>query len=76
MYKIECCHGCTERAVWKDGEKIMTCHSTCKDYIKESNALKERNEMIHQKKVNENITNGYCCDVKSKIIKNHRKAEK
>ena len=76
MYKIECCHGCTKRAVWKEDGKIKDCHSTCEDYIKESNALKERNEMIHQKKENENITNGYCCDVKSKIIKNHRKAEK
>lgn len=65
---IRCCYGCTERTV--------TCHSTCGKYKAESDALKERNEMIHQKKENENITKGYCCDVKSKIIKNHRKAEK
>ena len=76
MNKIKCCHGCTERAVWKDDEKTMNCHSTCERYKAESEALHERNELIHKKKEKDNITNGYCCDVKSKIIKNHRKAEK
>lgn len=76
MNKIECCHGCTKRAVWVEDGKIKDCHGTCGDYIKESNALKERNEMIHNIKCSENVVSSYINNEKRKNIKNARKGKK
>lgn len=42
--KITCCKDCIPP------KRHMHCHSTCEEYIKQSNALKEDNERKRQEK--------------------------
>ena len=71
MKKIECCHNCTERFVYKEGDNLVTCHSTCQRYKDESNELKEHNTMIRKKKEADKNARSYFCETKSKNLKRY-----
>ena len=44
MYKITCCYKCPRRKVTIVGERAITCHMTCPDYIEQSKLNAERRE--------------------------------
>lgn len=48
MSKIKCCYKCPDRSVSREGDHIVTCHSTCKRYFDEVVENNQEKELIQQ----------------------------
>ena len=60
MGKIECCYKCKDRYITTEDGKVITCHSTCKEYIKERKQLDEENaEKIRKANIENNLDSQY-----------------
>jgi len=60
-----CCYKCDRRH--------MSCHSTCEDYKKYSDALKQKREIERKKRMEYDTYMKYKCETKTANLKNWRR---
>lgn len=61
MSGTNCCYKCDRRT--------MTCHSTCEDYKKYSDALKKKREQENKERMKNNTYMDYVCELNSSKLK-------
>lgn len=67
-----CCYKCEKRAVYKDGDKIVTCHSTCERWKEQKEKNEKKKALIQKQKDKDSICKSYANDSKNKVLKRKR----
>ena len=61
-----CCYKCEDRKVYKEGDRFVSCHSTCERWEKQQKQKAKKNALVKKQKQKDNICKGYANDCKNK----------
>lgn len=64
-----CCYKCEERKVYQEGNKTVTCHSTCERWKEQKEKNEKKKALIQKQKDKENICKSYANDSKCRTDK-------